>query len=67
MNEHFVLTIDSSSVRGTPESGFMLGGQRAFTCDDASLCKWIQKKLDLGERFPVELKHGEVLKAIQVL
>ncbi len=67
LSEHFVLTIDSSSVRGTAESGFMLGGQRAFTCDQPSLCKWIQKKLELGERFPVELQHGEVLKALQVL
>jgi hypothetical protein len=67
MTEHFVLWLDSTSVRGTVESGFMLGGERSFTCVDPALCKWIQKKLESGERFPVDFTHGDVLQAHQVL
>jgi hypothetical protein len=67
MNEHFTLWIDSASVRGTVESGFMLGGARSFTCVDPSLCKYIQKKLEEGDRFPVDFTHGNVLQAHQIL
>jgi len=62
----FTVEIDRASVTGGADS-FKLGGERAFGCDDANLCKWIEKKLDLGESFHVEFAHGEPLRALQVL
>jgi len=66
VNERFTLWIDRTAVKGNA-SGFMLGGAQPFGCDDADLCRWIEKKLDLGEKFPVEFAHGSPLRALTVL